>query len=174
MSILVFYTNSLICPSTLIVINVLILVKTISALKLVLDFYIIYVSLSVAMTASISTSVLMSVGSVVKFSDIKFSSGVGDLSTFKSTGKFKCEKSGLYIVSVSIEMDYNGSQFHIFVNGKIFSKTSKYQQSSWWLSVSAVITIELNMNDTVWVQIGVVHANVRADSFSRFSIIKIH
>lgn len=126
------------------------------------------------MTASISTVVLLSVGSVVKFSDIKFSSGVGDLSSFKSTGKFKCEKSGLYIVSVSIEMDYNGSHFHIFVNGKILSKTSKYQQSNWWLSVSAVIAIEINTNDTVWVQIGSTHANVRADSFSRFSIIKIH
>lgn len=169
-----FYTNSLTCPSILIVINVLILVKTISALKLLLDFNIIYVSLSVAITASISTSVSLSVGSVVKFSNIKFSSGVGDLSTFKSTGKFKCEKSGLYIVSVSIEMDLNGSQFHIFVNGKIFTKNSKQLQSNWWQSCSAVIAIELNSNDTVWVQIGATQTNVRADSFSSFSIIKIH
>ncbi|CAG2228743.1 unnamed protein product [Mytilus edulis] len=128
----------------------------------------------VAMTAFVSTYLSVSIGSVVKFSDVKFSEGMGDLSTFKSTGKFKCERSGLYILSVTLEFDVNGSEFYINVNGKVFTKNYKQQQSGWWHSSSAVIAIELNTNDTVWVQVGVKATHVRDGLHSRFTIIKIH
>lgn len=125
------------------------------------------------MTSFISTGVSLSVGSVVKFTDVKFSEGILNLSTFKSTGKCVCEKSGLYIVSVSIEFSINDSEFYIYVNGKIFTKNYKHQQGNWWHSSSSVIAIELNTNDNVWVQIGGVNANLRADLHSRFTVIKI-
>ncbi|XP_071127419.1 uncharacterized protein [Mytilus edulis] len=128
----------------------------------------------VAITAFVSTYLSVSIGSVVKFSDVKFSEGMGDLSTFKSTGKFKCERSGLYILSVTLEFDVNGSEFYINVNGKVFTKNYKKQQSGWWHSSSAVIAIELNTNDTVWVQVGVKATHVRDGLHSRFTIIKIH
>ncbi|CAG2190468.1 unnamed protein product [Mytilus edulis] len=50
--------------------------------------------MKVAMTAFIPNTVFIRFGSVVKFSDVRFSEGMGDLSTFKNTGKFKCGKSG--------------------------------------------------------------------------------
>ncbi|XP_076071307.1 uncharacterized protein LOC143042745 isoform X4 [Mytilus galloprovincialis] len=128
----------------------------------------------VALTAFVSAQLSLSVGSVVKFSDVKFSEGISDLSTFKSTGKFKCGKNGLYIVSVTIEFDINGSEFYIYVNGKVFTRNYKLQRSNWWHSSTAVIAIELNTNDTVWVQIGSQSTSVREDLHSRFTIIKIH
>lgn len=129
----------------------------------------------VAMTAFVVSTaeyMYLSVGSVVKFSDVKFSEGMGDLSTFKSTGKFKCGKRGLYIVSVTIMFNNNGSEFHIYLNGKVFTKNYKRQDNKWWHSSSAVIAIELNTNDTVWVQIGGVTTAVNGGLYSRFTIIK--
>ncbi|VDI69475.1 Hypothetical predicted protein [Mytilus galloprovincialis] len=129
----------------------------------------------VAMTGFLPSEVHLNVGGVVKFSDVKFSEGMGDLSSFKSTGKFKCGKSGWYIVSVTIEFNNNHGEFHIYVNGKVFTKNYKLQQASWWHSSSAIIAIELNINDTVWIQIGgSTYADVRADLHSRLTIIKIH
>ncbi|XP_071127388.1 chromosome partition protein Smc-like [Mytilus edulis] len=128
----------------------------------------------VAMTAIVSTDVTLSAGSIVKFPDVRFSKGMGDLSTFKSTGEFKCGKSGLYIVSVTIEFNYNGSEFYIYVNGSVLTKNTKNQQSQWWQSSLAVTAIELNMNDIVWVQIGIHSTSVRANFHSHLTIIKIH
>ncbi|CAC5421366.1 unnamed protein product [Mytilus coruscus] len=82
----------------------------------------------VAMTAFVSSSTRLSAGSVIKFSDVKFSEGINDLPTFKSTGKFKCGKSGLYIVSVTIEFSVNNSEFHMYVNGNVFTKNYKHQK----------------------------------------------
>lgn len=127
------------------------------------------------MTAFVPTTTSrLSVGSVVKFSDVKFGVGIGNIQTFKKTGKFVCEKSGLYIVSSSIELNYNGGEFNIYVNGKVFTKNYKYDRSGWWHSTSVSIALELNANDTVWVEIGETAANVRGDLHSRFTIIKIH
>ncbi|CAG2190469.1 unnamed protein product [Mytilus edulis] len=129
----------------------------------------------VVMTAFVPTFVTLSVGSVVKFTDVKFSAGMGDLSTFKSTGQFKCGKRGfLYIVSVTIMFNINDSEFHIYLNGKVFTTNYKRQHDNWWHSSSAVIAIELNTNDTVWVQIGGATTAVNGGLYSRFTIIKIH
>ncbi|CAC5421372.1 unnamed protein product [Mytilus coruscus] len=129
----------------------------------------------VAMTAFVpSTTTHLSVGSVVKFSVVKFSVGIGTLSSYINTGKFVCVKSGLYIVSTTVESNHNGAEFHIYVNGKLFTKTYKYDKNGWWHSTSVSIVIELNMNDTVWVQIGVTPTQIRGDLHSSFTIIKIH
>ncbi|CAC5421385.1 unnamed protein product [Mytilus coruscus] len=127
----------------------------------------------VAMTAFVPVDTSrLSVGSVVKFSDVKFSIGIRTPSSFKNTGKFVCEKSGLYIVSASMEMNYDFSEFHIDVNSKVFTKNSKHN-SDYWHSTSVSIAIELNTNDTVWIQISHTSANIRGDLHSRFTIIKI-
>ncbi|CAC5421383.1 unnamed protein product [Mytilus coruscus] len=129
----------------------------------------------VAMTAFVPVDTPgLGVGSVVKFSDVKFSVGIGTLSSFKNTGKFVCEKSGLYIVSASMDMNYDNSEFHIYVNGKIFTKSSKHNSYNYWRSTSVSVAIELKTNDNVWVQISDVSANVHGDLHSCFTIIKIH
>lgn len=134
-----------------------------------------FCSFSVAMTAFVpSTTKYLSVGSVVKFSDVKFSVGIGTLSSFKNSGKFMCVKSGLYIVSTTIETNNNGAEFHIYVNRKLFTKTYKYDKDGWWHSTSVAIVIELNINDTIWVQIGAIRTRIRGDLHSSFTIIKIH
>lgn len=130
---------------------------------------------SVAMTAFVPSPIkTYSIGSVVKFSDVKFNVGIDTLSSFKNTGKFVCEKNGLYIVSSSMEIGSNEAEFHIYVNGKVFTKNYKHDSSSWWHSSSVSIVIELKTNDTVWVQIGSAATNVRDDLHSRLTIIKIH
>lgn len=71
-----------------------------------------------------------------------------------------------------MELDNNSAECQVYVNGKIFTKNYKY--GTGWLSTSASITIELNTNDSVWVQIAGTATDVRGDLHSRFTIIKIH
>lgn len=111
----------------------------------------------------------LAIGRGIQFNDVKFSVGIRNISTFKNTGKFMCEKTGLYIVSVSMEMNYDNTEFY----GKEFTKSSKHN-NGYWHSASVLIAIELKTNDTVWLQIGNTQTKIRGDLHSRFTIIKIH
>lgn len=68
---------------------------------------------------------------------------------------------------------HDGSELHIYVNGKEFTKSSKHN-NGYWHSDSVLIAIELNTNDTLWVQMGVTPTQIRGDFHSRFTVIKIH
>lgn len=56
---------------------------------------------TVAVTA-VPTDVNQHSGYIVKFGSVKTSRGISGISSFKSSGKFRCEIGGLYIVSVSL------------------------------------------------------------------------
>ncbi|XP_071124103.1 interaptin-like [Mytilus edulis] len=72
----------------------------------------------VAMTSFVSSDLNLQTGSVVQFSQVFFSVGISDLTLYRNSGKFKCEKHGLYTISVTITMYDNGGEFYIYVNGK--------------------------------------------------------
>ncbi|CAC5421386.1 unnamed protein product [Mytilus coruscus] len=114
----------------------------------------------VAISAFVSTDLYLEIGSVIMFTDVEFSVEIANLSTFNDTGKFECEGGGLYIVSVSIEIKHYQGEFHIYVNGKVFSKPVKHSYDNWYQSSSAVKAVELNKNDNVWVQIAGPGTNV--------------
>lgn len=91
----------------------------------------------------------LAVGRVIKFNDVKVSVGIIDISTFKSTGKFVCGKRGVYIVSPSMEMNLDNTEFYIYVNGKEFIKSSKHHNNGYLHSASVLKAIDLNTNDTI-------------------------
>ncbi|VDI63477.1 Hypothetical predicted protein [Mytilus galloprovincialis] len=127
----------------------------------------------VAMTAFVSSgSTLQAAASAVQFSRIFFSVGISNLTLYKTSGKFKCEKRGLYTISVTITMSGNTGEFYIFVNGKKITSSYKYQSTSWWHSSSTTISLQLQVNDSVWIQTNNV-MNVRGESYSHFTIVKV-
>ncbi|CAG2246178.1 unnamed protein product [Mytilus edulis] len=104
----------------------------------------------VAMTAHPSHAGTIS-NNIMKFNDVKFSVGVTNLATYKSTGKFTCEQEGLYILSASVMSHTSNAYYHISLNGNYISETYIGQHSSSYAQTGAVTVIHnLNQNDQVW------------------------
>lgn len=107
----------------------------------------------VAMTAHPSSSPTKS--GIIKFDNVAFSVGIANLSAFKSSGKFVCEKEGLYLFSVSVYSNTNDAFFNIYLNGKRISYTyigyNSNNPSSMGNTGAAVHALQLRLNDSVWV-----------------------
>lgn len=123
----------------------------------------------VAMTAFVSSTIYLLAGNVVQFNRIYFSVGISNLTMYITSGKFKCEKPGLYTISVTITM--YGGEFYIYVNGNQITATYKHESDVWWHSSSTTISLQLQVNDSVWIQTSSVH--VRGGSYSHFTIVKV-
>lgn len=128
--------------------------------------------ISVVMTASYPRSELVSRGSVLKFVVDQSSVGISNLSTLKNTGKFVCEKSGIYMVSVSIMSYTDGARFYIYLNGNVISSTYiGAHTEGWWHTGTVVIARQLQIDDSLWVQTSGLHINHGLDS--SFTIVKV-
>lgn len=128
----------------------------------------------VAMTAFVSSNLNLQAGSVVQFSRIHFSVGISNLTTYKNSGKFKCEKRGLYTISVTITMYDNPGEFYIYVNGNQIARSYKYQSNTWWHSTSTTISLQLQVNDSVWIQtMQTFGVHIDGGVSSHFSIVKV-
>ncbi|XP_076071309.1 uncharacterized protein LOC143042745 isoform X5 [Mytilus galloprovincialis] len=104
----------------------------------------------VAMTAHPSSHVIIT-NTIMKFEDVKYSVGITNLSTFKSTGKFTCEHEGLYVISASVMSKTTGAYYYIRLNGNDISLTYIGQFSGSQVFTGAVtVTRKLNPNDQVW------------------------
>lgn len=123
------------------------------------------------MTASYPRSETVSSGSVLKFVVDQFSVGISNLSAVNNTGKFVCEKSGIYMVSVSIMSNTNTARFYIYLNGNRISSTYIGQHSGWWHTGTVVIARQLQIGDSLWVQTNGIHINQGLDS--SFTIVKV-
>ncbi|XP_052076028.1 uncharacterized protein LOC127714106 [Mytilus californianus] len=106
---------------------------------------------------------------ILKFSDVKFSVGITNLSAYKSTGKFECEMSGIYLVSASIVGTTKGVDLNINLNGNIISYTRISEGN--WQTGTAVLAVQLLNNDKLWVEVG--NMKLSGNKFAVFSIIKI-
>lgn len=84
-------------------------------------------SFSVAIIACMSPST-SSVG-ILKFDDVRFSVGIRHLSAYTNTGKFICEKKGVYLFS-SILSTTNSAEYYIRMNGKVIYTTNIWYNSS--------------------------------------------
>ncbi|VDI63419.1 Hypothetical predicted protein [Mytilus galloprovincialis] len=110
-------------------------------------------------TEQVSMTAHPSIGStkygIIKFDNVKFSIGINNLSTYKSTGKFICEKDGLYLISVSIFSFTNDASYQIYLNGKEISQTkigySASSSSRMDDTGTVVLAQQLHPNDSVWV-----------------------
>lgn len=125
------------------------------------------------MTAHPSTSMLKA--GTIKFDDVLFSVGINNLSAYKNTGKFICEKSGLYLISTSIYSMDNNAQYKIYLNDIEISYTRIGYNSNNPTMVhtgSVVVVLNLRLNDSLWVyNFGNFH--VQGGKWSTLTIAKI-
>ncbi|CAC5421380.1 COL10A [Mytilus coruscus] len=99
----------------------------------------------VAMTAHPSKSETVK-NTIMKFDDVKYSVGITNLSSYKTTGKFTFEHKGLYLISASSDVRY-----YIKLNETIISYTYIGQHGGGQVFAGAVtVTRKLNPNDQVW------------------------
>ncbi|CAC5416510.1 unnamed protein product [Mytilus coruscus] len=92
---------------------------------------------------------------ILKFDNVKFSVGINNLPTYRSTGKFVVEKEGLYLIAVSIFSDANNAYFYIYLNGNRISETRIGYTSSppslMQHTGTVVVVRQLLLNDSLWV-----------------------
>lgn len=72
-----------------------------------------------------SNCLFLEIGSVIMFTEVEFSA---NSFTFNDTGEFEFQRSCVYFLWLSalIEIENNRSEFHTYVNGKIFTKIVKH------------------------------------------------
>lgn len=132
---------------------------------------------SVAMTACVSSSGgSKPSGSIVKFDEVKTSVGVNNISSFRTSGKFNCEIDGLYLISAFIDTNSNYGYYHVYKNGITIGTTVfNYISSSDSIenTGTAVVTVELDIGDTVRIQTGR-SMNVVSGLRSCFTIAKLN
>ncbi|CAG2244885.1 unnamed protein product [Mytilus edulis] len=127
--------------------------------------------LEVAITAFLSRSGKVDSRSVLKLDEVVLDIGINNLLTFKSTGKFVCEQTGLYMISVSIMSNTNGAIFFIYLNGNRISTTYiATQDKGWWHTGTTVVAVQLKIDDRLWGQTNETYVR---EIYSDVTIIKV-
>ncbi|CAC5421155.1 unnamed protein product [Mytilus coruscus] len=126
----------------------------------------------VGFTAFGRSSGVKSSGHVLKFPDIKTSFGLSGLPTFSSSGKFTCEKNGLYLVSFTVMSCSNGDSAYDLYKNNILLMPYYVTQDDVCGSGSGTIFIRLNANDILYLKTSRSDMKVY-DRWSSFSILKM-
>lgn len=109
---------------------------------------------SVALTSQLTSS--PSTDGILKFNNVIFSVGYNNLQSYKSTGKFFCERSGLYLISASIVAEHNDAYYYLYLNNNAITSTYiSYDANNPLTTVNTgtiVLTLQLHANDSVWVK----------------------
>lgn len=126
-----------------------------------------------ALTAQLTSS--PSANGIIKFNNVLFSVGYNNLPGYKSSGKFICEKSGIYVISASILSNVNGATFYLHLNNNAITSTYISYDSNHPSRVehtgTIVLALQLHPNDSVWVKNG--GARISASRWSTLSIVKV-
>ncbi|VDI69474.1 Hypothetical predicted protein, partial [Mytilus galloprovincialis] len=86
---------------------------------------------------------------IIKFNDVKFSIGFNNLATFTNTGKIICEKSGLYMITVSIISSTTSTEFKIVLNGIMITR-NRFVDGGQWHTGTTALVLQLHVGDKVW------------------------
>lgn len=102
------------------------------------------------------TSTLTS-NAVIKFDVIKSVYGISSVDSFKRTGIFKCEISGLYLLTATILSPSSFARFLMVKNGVALERVffQIYQPgSSDYQTGTGILAINLRVGDTLRIQTG--------------------
>lgn len=106
------------------------------------------------MTACVTNQRTYSTGNVLKFDDIRTQTGIINISSFKSSGKFTCQKEGLYLISSWVVSDTDYATFGVYRSSNKLAQvyiTFDSRDSSAGTG-TAVVSVELQVADTVYVK----------------------
>ena len=107
------------------------------------------------MLSSLSNGGTISPGTIAKFSITKTVYGISDINGYKTSGKFVCEVSGVYLFSVHIMSESNRAEYQMLKNNMILSYVYVIytsQTSSHYNTGTGVMAVQLNVGDTLYVK----------------------
>ncbi|VDI79909.1 Hypothetical predicted protein [Mytilus galloprovincialis] len=107
---------------------------------------------------------------VIRFNNVQLSVGITNISAFKSTGKFVCEKEGLYLVAVSVVSKDSYSSFCVYHRGMVSCTEIGQHFGVAGHSGTSVATLHLQVNDNVRVETSY---TIEASYWTQFTLIKI-
>lgn len=109
-------------------------------------------------------------GNIIRFNNIQLSVGIANISAFKNTGKFFCEKEGLYLMAATVASN-EYSNFCINQGNTRVSCTEIGQHSgNAWHSGTSVATLNLHVNDSISI---VTSRSIESAPWTQFTLIKI-
>ncbi|CAG2240476.1 unnamed protein product [Mytilus edulis] len=131
--------------------------------------------MEVAVTSCALSSIIYNTGDIIKFSDVKLSNGIGNANNFKSSGKFTCEKPGLYLIGAYIVSYTKGSEFHIMKNGimvsRVYVRPPLNSSDDNHHTGTGIIAVQLDVNDTLSIKASTT-MQVQGGGYSCLTIIK--
>ena len=125
---------------------------------------------SVALTAC-SHSETVSRGDILKFANVNSNYGIKNMTLFTQTGIFTCEQKGLYMLFSSMMTSASDAYFRWNVNSKPLSGTYIGGNPTHYRSGSGMVTIELDVGDTVSLKSE--RDNIYIHPYSCYTLIKI-
>ena len=125
--------------------------------------------------SSCSNAETISPGTIAKFPITKTVYGISDINGYKTSGKFVCEVSGVYLFSVHIMSESNNAVYQMLKNNMILSHVyviyTSQPSGSHSNTGTGVMAVQLNVGDTLYVKAS---SNMYiSGSWSCMTIIKI-
>ena len=107
--------------------------------------------ISVAITACVNSTVSVPRWSLIPFQDVKTAMGITHIDAFKTSGKFTCERSGVYLIAAFVQSNTHENGFTIYKNNKALgdafgSLTGEYE------TATAIVIESVTANDTISIQ----------------------
>ncbi|VDI57013.1 Hypothetical predicted protein [Mytilus galloprovincialis] len=130
----------------------------------------------VAVTSCAHRTQTYNSGKIITFSNVKMSNGIGNVNNFKSSGKFTCEKPGLYLIGVYIVSYTKNSEFHIMKNGinvsRVYVRPYLNSADDNHHTGTGIIAVQLDVNDTLNIN-AYSKMQVLGSAYSCMTIIKV-
>lgn len=109
-------------------------------------------------------------GNVIRFNNIRLSVGIANISAFKNTGKFVCEKEGLYLMAATVASNVYSNFCTHQGNTQVSCTEIGQHTGNAWHSGTSVATLHLLVNDNVFVSTG---STIESAPWTQFTLIKI-
>ena len=88
---------------------------------------------------------------LIRFDEVRTHVGIVDVAAVRNSGRFTCEKDGLYQISVVMNSPTANTQFSVQLNGNTVS-TLRLSNDNNIDAGTSVVAADLQVGDIVWVQ----------------------
>lgn len=112
----------------------------------------------------------------MKFPSTKTSTGINNVAEFKNTGKFTCEKSGVYLFAAYITYEGNSNAFfEMQRNSQVLSHVliTYGTDSGKYFSASGTMAVQMNAGDILFAKANTDIAVV-GNNYSCFTVLRIN